>query len=151
VNEIYNAIMKAAGWIESHPKQFDYVCTTVPDSVHCGSPGCAVGWIAYFRGVRDADGQMDAICTEAMGVDYWGHFVPRMDSLSSGMARSFWRNSPDECGRLLRLYAAKYHAPKHEGIPLEVREIFRPGVHTNEHGETIPDLITIRPVDVPQL
>src|SRR6185437_10876015 len=45
---VYNAIMRAADHIERHPQEFNFNSTSIPDGPGCGTPGCALGWIAVF-------------------------------------------------------------------------------------------------------
>lgn len=105
-----------------HQDQFNYQCTLVPE---CGSPGCAVGWVAHFRGVMPSVRVIDEMCMDALGIQYWGTFVPRMDSLER--PEEYWRSNADECAAVLRRYAARHHATDKAavtGLPDIVREIF---------------------------
>lgn len=98
---IYNAIMQAADHIESHPRQFNYSSTDIPEAPHCGTPGCAIGWTAFFAGVRSF---------RSMAEHYFGGdmlFYSRMNDFD-GPADN-WMNDPQICARNLRLYAEKYH------------------------------------------
>jgi hypothetical protein len=47
---IYNAIMKAADQVETHPESFDFWVNDIPE--RCGSPGCALGWIGFYLGLE---------------------------------------------------------------------------------------------------
>lgn len=106
---LYNAILKAADHIEHYPDDFNYHMLGVPA---CGSPGCAVGWIAHFSGVKAQPiGVTGEVCKQVLGVDYWGSFVGRMDRAVTG----YWRRDPFVCAAALRLYAEKYHG--HEKPP----------------------------------
>lgn len=46
---IRTAILSAADSIEKHPKLFDFDTMGIPDS-DFGTPGCALGWIAFHLG-----------------------------------------------------------------------------------------------------
>lgn len=110
---IYTAIMKAADWIESHPSEFKFFSISVPDAPGCGTPGCAIGWIGTFAGNRKG---FTRVYSEILGVGSDIEFYSRMDKLSAPGAgycdgTTQWRHQASECGRVLRLYAAKYHAP----------------------------------------
>lgn len=98
--DIYNAIMKAAEEVLVG-KQFDYLSCWTPQP-KCGTPGCAVGWVAHARGLN---GHVGDVCKEALGVTY-GDFEIRMSTV-----RPQWWVSPRACSEGLRLYAAKYHTP----------------------------------------
>ena len=139
MNDVYTAIMKAADQIEWFPKDFRFSETCIPA---CGSPGCALGWIGAFLGVRN-DGYnrgetnppffvaarqiIPEELTTTGGITTYGRpdrvFYTRMDELDelngTPPARfNDWRHNAAECARCLRLYAAKYH-----GIPNSVREL----------------------------
>lgn len=128
---IREAILKAADSIEQNPGLFNFSSIRVPD-FDCGTPGCAIGWMAYHLGLGEwAEGdQGDGL--------YWildrsyalkeimdqQTFYNTMDNLSEG-----WRIDAKSCAVGLRLYANKYYAeePKTEkfkGIPVWCREIF---------------------------
>lgn len=109
---IYNAIMKAADYIECHPKKFDFNEIAIP---HCGSPGCALGWIGYFLGIQ---GTIEGVCNAGISDS---HFYTAMDDLVGdnpardeyGLKVTWgpWHKDAAICARGMRLYAAKYHAP----------------------------------------
>lgn len=114
MTDIYDAIMKAADHIERNPKEFDFWNNFVPGS--CGTPGCALGWIGYFLGIRQrSDSQYDV--TRAIGTGPT-EFYSRMTEL---VGSNLWKGIDKQylgvprsevaaaCGRGLRLYAEKYH------------------------------------------
>jgi len=138
MNDVYTAIMKAADHIEKYPKDFVFLESQVPwgnnfsrESVTCGTPGCALGWIGaylnegkvtrklynfaqvpFFLGLAMVTGE--AVC----------QFYSRMDEL---VDHDGWRQRASLCAHGLRLYAAKYHAPKVEAtvpLPASVQAIF---------------------------
>lgn len=102
---IYTAIMKAADTIERYPDSFSFGSCTVPKGHDCGTPGCALGWIAFYlgheRGSRIVE--IDA------AINRRSEFYDAMKQLSPGYAS--WIGNAATCAKTLRLYAAKYHAP----------------------------------------
>ena len=98
---LYDAIMKAANHIEMHPRRFDFDSIKVPKKPTCGTPGCAIGWVAHFGKFKFFD---DA--AEALGGDTT--FYVRMNALDP--PGSNWMRGARECARTLRMYAEKYHA-----------------------------------------
>lgn len=122
---IRNAILKAADSIERHPGLFKWSSTRVanPD---CGTPGCALGWIAHYVGCavwRQKGGWNYNALANAMGTDGDGEFYSRM---SETFRSHSWRLDATDCASALRAYADKYHpATKHAGLPDSVRQIFQ--------------------------
>lgn len=109
MTDIYTAIMKAADHIERHPKHFDFWENDIPASTDCGSPGCALGWIAAYKGDEKLlSCAAQDLCLRELGVRA-GEFYSAMSKLTASY--SDWRYSPAICAVGLRLYAAKYHAP----------------------------------------
>jgi hypothetical protein len=120
---IREAILKAADSIQAYPQLFNWssVQTANPE---CGTPGCALGWIAFHAGVADSD--FTKTC-ELMSIHRGEHgtFYMRMNSVCGNPQT--WKESAGECARTLRLYADKYHpaeAAAPHGIPESVRAIF---------------------------
>ena len=143
---VYEAIMLAADHIEGNPGLFRFNATTVPE---CDTPGCAIGWVAHFRGHQVTgdfvhDNVHGRACIAALGVNFHD-FYDRMRGVMTGA----WCASPAACAATLRKYAEKYHAsngtlraltavdesfvqlpacitaqPKRDLIPAGVREIF---------------------------
>jgi len=126
---MYNAIMKAADFIETHPDEFDYDAISKPHP--CKTPGCAFGWIGYFAGLSKKcaiSSYTLQVVAKALGFNYEEHcmhdghpFYARLEDLSPG-----WKDGAAVCAKALRLYAAKYHAPVKTGLPDIVRNIFQP-------------------------
>lgn len=121
---IYNAIMTAADHIESDPGSFNFSRSRVPAA--CGSPGCALGWIGFFLGTTgihacDVAIEIGVDCTLNPNRKPEGNFYERVDALVG----SEWIFNAAKCVKGLRLYAAKYHAPKRTGLPETVRDIFK--------------------------
>ncbi len=102
---IRQAILKAANHIESNPERFDYGSCGIPEHETCGTPGCAVGWVAFFAGQKECNEPMNAICARTLGIDFWNTFIRRMDTLDD----QSWRFTASQCAKHLRLYADKYH------------------------------------------
>jgi hypothetical protein len=115
---IYNAILAAADHIERHPDMFRFSSITIPDG--CGTPGCAIGWIAYFYGMHEHEG-FDCIAVFCRGPEEKTHewitntppmpistrtFYIRMDEFGGP-----WIRDARLRARNMRLYANKYHAP----------------------------------------
>jgi hypothetical protein len=120
--EIYDAIMKAATTIDAQPENFNFHTTDIPRGPGCGTPGCALGWIGHYLGMS----RNEVFATVAKllfntNIHSDDAFYTRMDALHGGES---WRFSAPACAAALRLYAAKYHAPKRTGLPDIVREIF---------------------------
>lgn len=122
---IREAILKAADVIDQRPEEFNFG-NMVPDPA-CGSPGCALGWIAFladearFAKPRGKSAYREWISSELfawMGVDE-GEFYDRMDEFDDR-----WINSAKQCAAAMRLYADKYHPAPSLGIPESVRAIF---------------------------
>jgi hypothetical protein len=134
---IYEAIIKTAQHIEDSPQSYDFTSCIIPRQDDCRSPGCAVGWICYFAGEIECGEIMDQMCRRVLGVNFWSTFRKRMDELANG-----WPISSTACAKGLRLYAAKYHKPVSREIPGAILNLFN---------EVIPQPITVKPVDVPQL
>lgn len=127
---IREAILKAADHIEANPHRFDFDSVLVPGKT-CGSPGCALGWIAAFAGQQSGK--------EFQTNDLIGcgdlEFYSRMDDIEAPFdgdkpaLACHWMNSAPGCAEVLRLYADKYHpAEKPQGIPDNVRGLFTPRV-----------------------
>jgi len=110
----YQAIMRAANYIERHPQEFNFRTTSIPDGPGCGSPGCALGWIAVFSdpeasyykspGYPKDYRSIGAIAENALNCCSSLDFYFRMDAIISK-----WREDPTACALGLRLYAEKYH------------------------------------------
>ena len=113
---IRTAILKAADSIEQNPNLFNFSSILMPDS-DCGTPGCALGWIAYHR-KGDAIFGSTWIAHNAIGI-VDGKFYKRMINLYDGHE---WKYSADECAATLRKYADKYHPA--QGIPAVVLSWF---------------------------
>ena len=76
-------ILKAADFIDAHPKQFDFGTVEVPHT--CDSPGCALGWIHFFskiEGVYCKNGESVIEAEYLFGDGVWDQtFYNRMTEL----------------------------------------------------------------------
>lgn len=121
---IRQAILSAASFIESHPKQFNFFSVSTPS--RCGTPACALGWIGYFAGHR---GGLHRVVLPKLGLseDAAGaiQFYERCNVIG-GMRN--WRESAEAVVATLRGYADKFHPSEGieevRGIPASVRNIF---------------------------
>lgn len=111
----YQAIMAAADHIERNPDEFNVMSIETPSAPSCGTPGCALGWISFFCGVKP----------EGRGTGYYIHilgrlgierdvtFYNRMDGITednpSVVCFGKWSRSGEACAAALRTYAEKYH------------------------------------------
>lgn len=123
---IREAILATAKHIEQYPEEFRFSSIDIPEKTLCGTPGCAVGWVAHFRGLTRI--ARHSAFSDAMGVRP-EVFYERMaafdhhDPFSTGNWGP-WRLSPEHCARNLRLYADRYHPAERTGLPDAVRAIF---------------------------
>lgn len=121
---LYYAIIAAAEQIEKHPGSFKFTTSCVPKD-DCGSPGCALGWVAHFAGYEGPPADHDLTMMSAVGAfarDFMKvplsnnernaemSFYGRMDRLEPGDAPYPWIDDAAICAKTLRLYAKKYHA-----------------------------------------
>lgn len=114
MSKLRQAILSAADWIEKHPDEFDFSSISIPDRPGCGTPGCALGWIATFHGYHEF-GPI-GIAQKIMGVPGAGYFseggegaIPFYDRMDEIAGEVNWRDAAKDCANTLRLYADKYH------------------------------------------
>ena len=102
-----------------HPELFDWNSVDIPD---CGTPGCAIGWIASHAGVKDVKEWPHALreIKDFMQIGDTSDFYDRMEMLVTD-----WRRKSGPCAKALRLYVDKYHPQKIDSIPESVRELFK--------------------------
>ena len=113
---IYDATMRAADHIEARPDLWSFSRINVPE---CGSPGCAIGWIGHFSGVKAGESIYDVYKT--LGIKTGTDFYDQM-SVLNGDDGNLWQCETRQVPKLLRLYADKFLKQDH--IPESVREIF---------------------------
>lgn len=131
---IRDAILAAADKIESEPRRFNFDSICIP-GITCGSPGCALGWIAAFHGdIGDTysrswnSSRMAGLLGLGSGGD--NAFYSRMDRLEEehfGIDRHDkheWMWTARRCAAVMRIYADRYHPAPKLGIPASVRAIF---------------------------
>jgi hypothetical protein len=110
---IREAILKAAHHVEMNPRDWDFYAG-VPSG--CGTPGCAVGWVAFFLGHR-ADENVFSLCKKLFGVthlEWWVRVMPK------DTPKRIELTGP-ELAIKMRAYADKYYP---DAIPQNVRAIF---------------------------
>ena len=109
MNTIHIAIMAAAASIEERPELFKFDTCQVPD-IRCGTPGCALGWIASHLGYDEWADNRDFF--NVIGVED-DAFYERMAEISGG--EQLWMDDPTTCANTLRKYADRYHFAPAEG------------------------------------
>lgn len=107
------AILAAADHIEAHPEEFSYLASAIPTGPGCGRPSCALGWIAYFRGMSAGSRHLNDMTREALGLGRYAFppgpapsFVSRMQKAAHGL---LWRENAGACAQTLRNYADMFH------------------------------------------
>ncbi len=108
---MYYPIMKAADSIEEFPELFRYSTDFIPDP-GCGTPGCAIGWIAAHKPGYTGNSIGGWTGEGVLGMPS-GEFYERMTELGG----YGWRSFSGKCAETLRLYAEKYHADERVQIP----------------------------------
>lgn len=118
---IRDAILAAADHIEANPKQFSFMSIEQPSRPHCGTPGCALGWIGAFGGYRSMIFQGHRASLPALGLpessDGAHMFYARMDSLKGRLS---WQSDAADCAVTLRRYADKYHPATEQKPTIDV-------------------------------
>lgn len=104
---IREAILRAADHIEANPGEFRFSSIRVPSGIGCGTPGCAIGWTAFFGGFDQTPIGFRKCVVALVGVDDGGEFYDRMTRISGEW--SAWTRDANGCASALRLYADKYH------------------------------------------
>lgn len=126
----YQAILAAADHIETQPKAYNFGTYSYPD---CGTPGCALGWIAAIAQLP-MDGRYACwdmrLITKFFGEDEdnftEARFYTRMDKLApeireyEGDTVMVWTQEAGACAAALRQYAQKYHAPEQQSLESRV-------------------------------
>jgi hypothetical protein len=103
--EIRAAMLKAADQIERAPDSFDFHSSNIPNDKSCGTPGCALGWVAAFRfGQNDTAFWRERSFDLVVDCTAWT-FYSRMDDFDAD-----WAVDAARCAAALRAYADKYHA-----------------------------------------
>jgi len=119
MNNIRQAILAAATSIEKNPDMFTFMSVDIPG---CGSPGCALGWVAYHMGMTNSEygvGFIGVVSNRiALGEE---NFYDRMNEFGRE-----WKYSAPHCAKALRLYADKHHP---QAIPESVLSLFKEQTH----------------------
>jgi hypothetical protein len=99
------AILKAADFLDRHPRLFEFMSIEIPDS--CKTPGCALGWIHFFSKVPGSVSSGGRIieASHFPGLRNESDFYERMDKIYKSVK---WRDNARRCATALRKYAAKY-------------------------------------------
>jgi hypothetical protein len=128
----YQAVMAAADHIETNPAQFDFLTYSLPTGTHCGTPGCALGWIAFFGLVEGADAgtwsrerlrEFHPLLDERS-------FYARMNAIAPAKrfnekcphfnaGQYVWTQDPQLCAETLRKYAQTHLAPAKQPVAVE--------------------------------
>lgn len=120
-------ILWAADMIERHPEAYSWSSVDVPnhEAPECGSPGCALGWIAAHQEGREVGEPFTLVrrgyvreSASPVGVHSL-EFYGRM-----GAIEPRWKVDAKACAAALRRYADHYH-PESDAIPSGVRAIFQ--------------------------
>lgn len=103
-NLLQAATLLAAEHIEKRPQDFDFYEVVIPD---CGTPGCALGWMAHFYrqlgGRRPDGGEMEDITDILPMLDMDdAKFYRRLDH----HAGIHWHHHADLAAKGLRAFAA---------------------------------------------
>lgn len=111
------AIFQTAAFIESNPNRYDWFRGFVSNDRKpgdCGSPLCALGWLAVHAKRNDLSIAC-RISNELLKITDT-EFYNRMDSLcpsrvpyGSWATIESWRRIPADCAATLRAYANRYH------------------------------------------
>lgn len=102
--EIRAAILAAADHIERNPGAFDFWSTRLPG---CGTPGCALGWVAHFCGFKT--GAKDQVWEFAERVLKLENPYLFYDALDEICGEREWRTDASECAKAMRAYADANH------------------------------------------
>lgn len=115
--DIRQAILAAADHIERNPSEFNFYSIDIPRNPGCGTPGCALGWIATFLGMSNYSAYHHGKGLEdVLGISSI-RFYSRMIELDPS-----WHLFAENCAKTLRLYVDKYHPVP--ALPQAVRDIF---------------------------
>jgi hypothetical protein len=123
---IRQAILKAADHIEQNPHLYEFYQNEVPE---CGTPGCMLGWIGHFLGVRGSVGYQ--VCPAmGLGEGQDGFIRKGIHELAieeMGHTRKWpdYATDAKAAARLMRLWADRNHPAESRAlIPASVRAIF---------------------------
>lgn len=108
VSNVKLAMLLAAESIEREPALFKFTSVEVPS---CGTPGCAVGWMAfYLREMEGEPGELRCVSwdrvSERMGMANEGAFYDRMNEATKSLGE--WHTDASVCAAGLRRLAEEY-------------------------------------------
>jgi hypothetical protein len=123
---IRQAVLKAADHIERNPHLYEFYRNEVPE---CGTPGCMLGWIGHFLGVKGSVGY--EVCP-AMGLGEGQDGFIRNGihelAVEESKRTNQWANYAGDAktaARLMRLWVDRHHPAESRAlIPESVRRIF---------------------------
>lgn len=106
------ALLLTADFIEQHPQKFDFNQVEQPSGPSCGTPGCALGWLAALAGLQaNTYGSFDSAAIMAfMGIPrrsgggYDAFFYDKMNRIDKD-----WDANASRCARAMRLFADQYY------------------------------------------
>lgn len=104
---IYDAMMKAADYIESNPNALNIYNIMIP--LDKNGAGCALGWTGYFLGLTDRVYNNVHPLLGVKDPNSSREYFERMNALQ-GKEPGVWFHDSARCARTMRLYASKYHA-----------------------------------------
>jgi hypothetical protein len=117
-----DAILKAAAHLEANPGALSFMQGSVPKHYTYLKMGaaCPLAWIGEFSTENWANHAEVAV--KGMSI-FPQQFYDRMTAITGSASK--WMYNQAGCAKALRRYADKYYpAPRQEGIPLSIREIF---------------------------
>lgn len=110
VSTVKLAMLLAADQIEGSPELFRFSSVEVPD---CGTPGCAIGWMAYYLREMEGDEGEDWLVSWSRARDVFapggvgdGVFYMRMNDVARG--HGDWHVDASVCAAGLRRLAEAY-------------------------------------------
>lgn len=109
---VYDAMLKAADYIEKNPEQYNFMRGDKPE---CGTPGCLLGWTGVFMKFETQQASYVSALADRLGADFHvilGRFLNL--GWEGKQYLSYAGRDSDAAkngARVLRLYAAKCHAP----------------------------------------
>jgi len=114
---IRNTLLLAADSIEQNPNLFKWR-STKNANINCGTPGCALGWIALYAELKEEWARCSDL-EQFLGIRSSVQFYGRMNKIDTSRD---WKRSAPVCAKALRIYADIHHPISH--IPSSVRAIF---------------------------
>ncbi len=120
-----SVILQAADSIEKFPDLFQFTSLDTPappEDGDCGTPGCALGWIAFHMGIKQTSAlngwSQSGEVYKALGIKEDCCF-PELVTIDE-----YWARSPEHCARALRIFADLNFPAGRDNIPAKIRAIF---------------------------